>query len=70
MVELAEKTMGIIGFGRIGQQVAKIADALGMKVLLIDCDCLRSLDVLTGVTEQMEHLYQLQLHFWVIAIKK
>ncbi len=34
--ELAGKTMGIIGFGRIGQNTAKIAVALGMKVLAFD----------------------------------
>lgn len=33
LVELAGKTMGIIGFGRIGQQTAKIADAFGMHVI-------------------------------------
>ena len=32
-LELAGKTLGIIGFGRIGQAVAKIASALGMKIL-------------------------------------
>ncbi len=32
-IELAGKTLGIIGFGRIGQAVAKIASALGMQVL-------------------------------------
>lgn len=32
-IELAGKALGIIGFGRIGQAVAKIASALGMKVL-------------------------------------
>ena len=32
-MELAGKTLGIIGFGRIGQAVAKIASALGMNVL-------------------------------------
>ena len=32
-MELAGKTLGIIGFGRIGQAVAKIASALGMHVL-------------------------------------
>lgn len=32
-IELSGKTLGIIGFGRIGQAVAKIASALGMKVL-------------------------------------
>ena len=32
--ELAGKTMGLVGFGEIGQAVARIADALGMKVLV------------------------------------
>ena len=32
-MELAGKTLGIIGFGRIAQAVAKIASALGMNVL-------------------------------------
>ena len=33
LIELAGKTMGIIGFGRIGQTTGRIAKALGMKVL-------------------------------------
>ncbi len=33
LIELAGKTMGIIGFGRIGQAVAKLAEDLGMDVL-------------------------------------
>ena len=32
-IELAGKTMGIIGFGRIGQKVGTIAKAFGMRVL-------------------------------------
>jgi glycerate dehydrogenase len=36
LIELAGKTMGIIGFGRIGQTVADIAEAFGMKVLGYD----------------------------------
>ncbi len=36
LIELSGKTMGIIGFGRIGQATAKIAAALGMKVLAYD----------------------------------
>lgn len=33
LFELQDKTIGIIGFGRIGKAVAKIADAFGMKVI-------------------------------------
>ncbi|HJC67473.1 MAG TPA: D-2-hydroxyacid dehydrogenase [Candidatus Enterocloster excrementigallinarum] len=36
LVELAGKTFGVIGFGRIGQRTAKIAEALGMKILAYD----------------------------------
>ena len=35
-VELRGKTMGIVGFGRIGQSVAKMALGLGMKVSAFD----------------------------------
>ena len=34
LMELAGKTMGIIGFGRIGQKTGTIAKALGMEVLV------------------------------------
>ena len=33
LIELAGKTMGIVGFGRIGRTVARIAQALGMNIL-------------------------------------
>ena len=36
LMELAGKTMGIIGFGRIGQEVGTLAKAFGMKVLAFD----------------------------------
>ena len=36
LIELAGKTMGIIGLGRIGQNTAKIAQAFGMNVLAFD----------------------------------
>lgn len=36
LIELADKTLGIIGYGRIGQAVANIAVAFGMKVLAYD----------------------------------
>ncbi len=35
-IELRGKTIGIIGFGRIGQEVAKIALGVGMKVIASD----------------------------------
>ena len=36
LIELEGKTMGIIGFGRIGQAEGRIAKAMGMKVLAYD----------------------------------
>lgn len=36
LIELDGKTIGIIGFGRIGQTTGKIAKAMGMKVLAYD----------------------------------
>ncbi|HBE77963.1 MAG TPA: glycerate dehydrogenase [Firmicutes bacterium] len=36
LIELAGKTMGIIGFGRIGQAVADIAEGFKMKVIAYD----------------------------------
>lgn len=36
LIELVDKTMGIIGFGRIGQQTGRIAKAMGMNILAYD----------------------------------
>ena len=36
LIELAGKTMGIIGFGRIGRTTGRIARALGMQVVACD----------------------------------
>lgn len=41
LIELDGKTMGVIGFGRIGRQTARIAKAMGMHILAYDnspCD--------------------------------
>ncbi|HRH12080.1 MAG TPA: D-2-hydroxyacid dehydrogenase [Bacteroidia bacterium] len=46
-VELRGKTIGIVGFGRIGQAVAKMALGLGMKVLAYD-------PYVTGVIIELE----------------
>ena len=42
-VELRGKTLGIIGFGRIGQEVAKIAIGIGMDILFFDLNINESL---------------------------
>lgn len=34
IVELAGKTLGIVGYGELGQHVGKLAEALGMRVLI------------------------------------
>ncbi len=44
LTELAGKRLGIIGFGRIGQAVAKIAQAFGMSVLAYDENQNRALE--------------------------
>lgn len=36
LMELAGKTMGVVGFGRIGRATGRIADAMGMRVLAND----------------------------------
>lgn len=36
LIELAGKTMGIIGYGRIGKNTGRIAEALGMRVIAYD----------------------------------
>ncbi|MEA5059145.1 MAG: D-2-hydroxyacid dehydrogenase [Candidatus Pelethousia sp.] len=36
LIELADKTMGIVGFGRIGQATGRIAKAMGMQVIAHD----------------------------------
>jgi glycerate dehydrogenase len=36
LIELAGKTMGIVGYGRIGRQTAAVAQALGMRIVAHD----------------------------------
>ncbi|HHS50610.1 MAG TPA: 3-phosphoglycerate dehydrogenase [candidate division Zixibacteria bacterium] len=51
-IELAGKTLGIIGIGRIGQSLAKKAHALGMKVIAWDKFVEKSpLDIVTMVSK-------------------
>lgn len=55
---MAEKILIASGKGGVGKTslsvgFGKALSALGYKVLLIDCDCLRSIDLLVGVTERI-----------------
>ncbi len=50
-IELAGKTLGILGFGRIGQSLAKKALALGMNVIAFDV-----LDVKTDLDVQIQSM--------------
>lgn len=65
LIELAGKTLGLIGFGRIGQNTAKIAVALGMNVLAFDEYPNKSLE-----TEQIKYasLDELLAHSDVISL--
>lgn len=47
-IELAEKTLGIVGFGQIGRKVAEIALAFGMKVVFVSRS--QKADLPSGIT--------------------
>jgi phosphoglycerate dehydrogenase-like enzyme len=53
--ELFRKTLGIIGYGHIGREVAKRADAFGMKVLACSRTA-RTGDSVVAAVQGMEHL--------------
>lgn len=52
--ELSGKTLGIIGYGRIGQAVARLACAFGMRVLAHDLS-------VKPITTEVEHVSQQEL---------
>lgn len=58
LIELAGKTMGIIGFGRIGQTTGKIAQALGMNVLANDSYKNKELESETCKYVDLDELYK------------
>lgn len=67
-VELLEKTVGIIGFGAIGREVAKMSVGLGMKIMAYDpyfndVELAKALNVkMTSITELLEKADFVTLH--------
>ena len=65
LIELAGKTMGIIGFGRIGRVTGKIAKAMGIKVIAHDIyrdDEGRAIADYAGLDELFESSDVISLH--------
>ena len=58
LVELYGKTFGVVGFGRIGQAAAKLAQAFGMNVLAYDVHPNRSLESETLQYVELEELFE------------
>jgi len=57
LIELAGKTMGVIGYGRIGQSTGRLAQALGMNVLAYDVHRNQSLESTTCRYSDLDELY-------------
>ena len=57
LIELAGKTMGIIGFGRIGQNMATLAQAFGMNVVVHDTYQKPELETDTCKYVKLDELY-------------
>ena len=49
-VDLAGRTLGIIGYGRLGRRVAEYGQAFGMRVVVCDTDDSKVLNLANGVT--------------------
>lgn len=65
LIELAGKTMGIIGFGRIGQTTGRIAKAMGMAVIAADdvqSDAGREIGEYVGLDELFARADVISLH--------
>lgn len=59
LVELADKTMGIIGFGKIGQAVGRLAHAFGMNVIFYDAFPVEEEMLFEGCTQAaMEEIFE------------
>lgn len=57
-MELQGRTLGLLGFGRIGQAVSAMAEAIGMKVIITD----PASDQSVSIEELLEHADVLSIH--------
>ena len=62
IMELAGKTLGIIGYGELGQAVAKLAEAFGMKILIGQTPNRPQRDNAIALTELLPQVDILTLH--------
>ena len=62
LIELAGKTMGIIGYGRIGQTTARIAKALGMDVIAYDTNASAGTEEYVSIDELYKRADVISLH--------
>lgn len=62
LIELAGKTLGIIGYGRIGQTTARIAKALGMNVIAYDTNASAGTEEYVSIDELYKRADVISLH--------
>lgn len=62
LIELADKKLGIIGYGRIGRAVARIAQAFGMEILPYDGENTAGRDGLLSLNAVLEKADIITLH--------